>query len=284
MPFAHVGGIDHAVIMVRDLAAAAAQWTDLGFTVSPRGVHSAHVGAANHTVVFENDYVELLGVLRETEANAPSRAFLARRGDGIERLALATADAAAAADELRHAGIAATGPFAFGRPVPLPGGGEVEARFRIARWPVDVAPASVRLFVCEHLTPEAVWRPELQRHANTARRLKEIGIVAADPSADAARMAAATGGVVGTMEANGAVVVLGDGPTIVFHTLAGLRRRYPDLEAEGLPDVGAMALVLEATDIDAARRILGARAREGVAGLYVPPPQATGTLVAFETA
>jgi catechol 2,3-dioxygenase-like lactoylglutathione lyase family enzyme len=284
MPFAHVGGIDHAVIMVRDLAAAAAQWADLGFTVSTRGVHSAHVGAANHTVVLQNDYIELLGVLRETEANAPSRAFLARRGDGIERLALATADAAAAADELRHAGIAATGPFAFGRPVPLPGGGEVEALFRIARWPRDVAPASVRLFVCEHLTPGAVWRPELQRHANTARRLKEIGIVTSDPSADAARMAAATSGSAAVGEEGKVVVALPDGPAIAFQTADLLCRRYPGLDESGLPSAGAVALVLEAGDLAAARSVLGARSREGVAGPYVLPPHATGTLVAFEAA
>src|SRR5262249_4145379 len=35
-------GIDHAVVMVRDLDKAADNWKRLGFTLSPRGTHSAH--------------------------------------------------------------------------------------------------------------------------------------------------------------------------------------------------------------------------------------------------
>src|SRR3546814_4086545 len=86
-------GLDHVVIMVRDLSIGAQRWRDLGFTVSPRGTHSAHLGTGNHTIMFDDDYLELLGVLAETELNEPSRAFLARRGEGLERAAFRTADA-----------------------------------------------------------------------------------------------------------------------------------------------------------------------------------------------
>src|SRR3546814_18189475 len=75
-------GLDHVVIMVRDLSIGAQRWRDLGFTVSPRGTHSAHLGTGNHTIMFDDDYLELLGVLAETDLTDLSRAFLAPRGYG----------------------------------------------------------------------------------------------------------------------------------------------------------------------------------------------------------
>ena len=88
MALKNVVGIDHAVVVVRDLDKAAENWRRLGFTVSPRGTHSARMGSGNATIMLDPDYVELLGVLAETEHNAPTRAFLAKRGEGIERIAL----------------------------------------------------------------------------------------------------------------------------------------------------------------------------------------------------
>jgi hypothetical protein len=72
----NVIGIDHAVVVVRDLDKAAENWKRLGFTVSPRGTHSAKMGSGNYTIMLDPDYIELLGVLVETEHNAPTRAFL----------------------------------------------------------------------------------------------------------------------------------------------------------------------------------------------------------------
>ena len=70
-----IAGIDHAVVAVKDLDAAAANWKQLGFTISPRGTHSAHMGTGNYTIMLGEDYMELLGVLDATEHNAPTRAL-----------------------------------------------------------------------------------------------------------------------------------------------------------------------------------------------------------------
>src|SRR6266702_6583213 len=72
---------------LKELDKAAENWKRLGFTVSARGTHSAHMGSGNYTIMFDPDYMELLGVLTETEHNAPARSFLAKHGDGIERVA-----------------------------------------------------------------------------------------------------------------------------------------------------------------------------------------------------
>src|SRR5258708_12120581 len=79
--------MDDGVVVVGDLDKAAENWRRLGFTLSPRGTHSAKMGSGNYTIMLDPDYIELLGVLVETEHNAPARAFLAKRGEGIERIA-----------------------------------------------------------------------------------------------------------------------------------------------------------------------------------------------------
>lgn len=181
----HVLGLDHVVLAVRDLAAAADRWRALGFTVSPRGLHSEYLGTANHTVMFDDDYVELLGVVAPTPFNTPTRDFLSA-GPGLERLALRTDDAAAGLAALTGAGIAGLGPFEFRRPVSLDDGAISEAAFRVFLWPLDERPGGANVFACQHLTRETVWLKSLTGHANGARGLKRIEIVSPDPAADAA--------------------------------------------------------------------------------------------------
>src|SRR6201987_4732989 len=107
--------------MVRDLDQAAANWKRLGFTISPRGTHSAHMGTGNTTIMLDPDYIELLGVLSPTEHNAPARAFLDGR-EGIERVASTAIDSAAGAEEIRARGLTPIGPTDFERTVTMPDG------------------------------------------------------------------------------------------------------------------------------------------------------------------
>ena len=181
-----LGGVDHVVVLVRDLDLSHDTWAALGFTLSPRGVHSAHRGTGNHTIMLGPDYVELIGVLTPTDHNAPSRTRLEKR-EGIERTGFRAWDAEAAADGLRRRGIAITGPQDFARPVELPGGGMGEARFRTIQWPLDRVPAGMGIFAVQHLTPEMVWLPALQRHANTARRVLSVEVLADEPAQAACR-------------------------------------------------------------------------------------------------
>src|SRR4051794_32384150 len=148
-----IAGIDHAVVAVKDLDAAAANWQRLGFTISPRGTHSAHMGTGNYTIMLDPDYIELLGVLADTEHNAPARAFLAQR-EGIERVAFTAVDSAAGAEEIRARGFEPIGPTDFERPVAMPDGTQSAAKFRTFQWPVAEAPGGVRLFACQHKTRE----------------------------------------------------------------------------------------------------------------------------------
>lgn len=274
MALRHVIGVDHVVVAVRDLDAAAAAWRALGFTISPRGTHSAHMGSGNYTIMFGEDYLELLGVLTPTEHNAGMRAFLAER-EGLDRAAFTTDDAAAGAEELRSKGLAAVGPISFGRPVTLPAGGEAEARFQVFQWPKEERPAGLGIFACQHLTRESVWIPELQSHANGATRLLRIEVLARDPAAAAAHMARLIDREV-EQEPDGALRVASGGgrADFVFLDRARLATRHPGAALEGLPEKGGAALVIGTRDPAAAAALLGGSP-------VVAPSRATGVLLRF---
>ena len=280
MALQNVIGIDHAVVMVRDLDQAAATWKKLGFTISPRGTHSAHMGSGNYTIMLDPDYIELLGVLAPTEHNAPARAFLDKR-EGIERIAFTAVDSADGAEEIRARGYPPIGPTDFERPVTMPDGKLAAAKFRTFQWPVAEAPGGVRIFACQHKTRETVWIPELMTHANGAKRLREVLLVAEEPAKEAAHLSrmidrdAREG-------ADGSVVVPSGGnrADFVFLTKAQLGRRYPEVPLAILPERGAAGLVI-AADLAAAEQALGATAVRSGGSICVSPALANGTLLAF---
>jgi hypothetical protein len=278
----NVIGIDHAVVMVNDLDKAAETWRHLGFTISPRGTHSAHMGSGNYTIMLDPDYVELLGVLTATEHNAPARAFLDKRGEGIERIAFTAVDSTAGAEEIRARGYAPIGPIDFERPVTMPDGSLSAAKFRVFQWPVAEAPGGVRIFACQHKTRETVWIPELMRHANGAMWLQQVLIVTPDPARDAAHLSRMIDREARS-EADGAVAVPSgaDRADFVFLTRDQLARRYPQVSLAGLPERGGAGLVLASGDLAASEQALGAAGIRSGAGVCVAPSQATGTLLAF---
>jgi len=128
------------VIAVRDLDRAAADFRALGFTLTPRGHHS--IGSQNHCIMFGSTYIELLVAPQPHPWLDYYRSF----GEGLAAVALRTEDADAVAGELPGA----RAPMDLSRPV---AGGV--ARFRLVQ--IENVPY---LFVCQHLTPELVWRPQ----------------------------------------------------------------------------------------------------------------------------
>ncbi|MBR0822782.1 VOC family protein [Bradyrhizobium liaoningense] len=284
MALKNVIGIDHAVVMVQDLDKAAENYRQLGFTLSPRGTHSAHMGTGNYTIMFDPDYMELLGVLVATEHNAPARAFVDRHGEGIERIAFTAVDSAAGAEEIRARGLTPIGPTDFERPVTLPDGTISAAKFRTFMWPTAEAPGGVRIFACQHKTRETVWIPELMKHANAARRIKQTLIATPQPAQEAAHLGRLTDREA-KAEADGAVAVPsgGDRADFVYLTLDQLGKRYPGVPLAGLSERGGAALVLVSGDLTATEKALGSAAVRSGAAICVPPAKANGTLLAFVT-
>ncbi len=281
MPLKNVIGIDHAVIMVRDLDAAAANWKRLGFTISPRGTHSAKMGSGNYTIMLDPDYIELLGVLADTEHNAPARAFLAHR-EGIERIAFTAVDSADGAAEIRARGFEPIGPTDFERPVTMPDGSLSAAKFTTFQWPVAEAPGGLRIFACQHKTRETVWIPELMKHANGAQRLKQVLIVSPEPAKEAAHLVRLIDGGI-RAEPDGAIAVPSgsDRADFVFLTKEQLAKRYPEVSFAGLPERGSAGMVIATSDLAAAEKAVGDAGVRSARAVCVPPAAANGTLLAF---
>jgi len=173
-----VKGLDHVVVMVDGIDAAEAAYRRLGFQVQPRGFHRK-LGTANHLMIFDTDYFEILGVVEATEFNAERREWL-KNGGGLANVALATDGADLAFDAFKTASLNPDAPLFFDRAVEVAGRTE-HAKFRTVRIPKTNMPV-VGFFVCEHQTPQFVYRPEWARHPNGARGILGVTVIAEQPA------------------------------------------------------------------------------------------------------
>ena len=167
-----ITGIDHAIVGVRKLEAARRQWAKLGFTITPRGRHKGW-GTANYCIMFESDYVELLGIVDPAAFTNKLDRFLKIR-EGLMSLAFATDTAEEVTAALDAASIGYKGPADLSRLLELPEG-EVEPAFKLVY--LNGATPGVSSFVCQHLTRDLVWRPEWTRHANGVTGIDSMTVV-----------------------------------------------------------------------------------------------------------
>ncbi len=272
-----ITGIDHAVIVVADLAKAEANYTRLGFRPTPKG-HHTKLDTVNHCIMLDRDYFEVLAVDRPGPYNEDQRVMLAQR-EGLWALALQTDDARAAHGRLKAAGFHPTEPVDFARPVELPGR-MTEARFTVFYLEVDAVPG-LRLFLCQHYTRDVVWRPDYLGQANAAKSLAHVTLVADDPDA----AAKSYGRVFGTTPVpitGGYMVPAGQAEIRLLsaiqatHEFAGdpvLAYRHP------VP----LALGLAVSDKRAAKAALSSRSvpftESAHGGLRIPSTQANGVVI-----
>jgi hypothetical protein len=263
-----IGTIDHVVIVVGDLAPSADIYRRLGFTLSPKGVHSAALGTENHTIMLQRDYFELLAVRAPTDRNAEWRKVVSR-GGGVAGMAMATQDPHAARAHWLAAGLHPESAIKFSRLVPRPDGSTMEARFEVVS--LDEVPATgLRAFVCSQPTREAVWLPELTGHANTALAIRRITIACPDPDASAAQWQRVLPAARAVSTPTGVAMDTGR------HTLDLVRAASPEVRALGMAfavsDLTACAAAL-------ARGAIGFREQDGA--LLVAPENACNVAVAF---
>ena len=84
--------IDHVLIAVKDLKQTADVFNNLGFTVTPEGLHPGR-GSRNRLVVFENDYLELISITDPTlPLFRPNMAVFLESRQGIFIFSMGTSD------------------------------------------------------------------------------------------------------------------------------------------------------------------------------------------------
>jgi len=275
-----ITGIDHTLVGVKDLETARNLWQTLGFTVTPRGRHIGW-GTGNYCIMFESGYIELLGIVQPTEFLNGLDVFLKSR-EGLMALAFGTDDAKRLQAALQAAGIAADGPKDLKRKLELPEGEALPA-FSLL-FPDKKALPDLNAFVTQHLTPNIIRRPEWLRHANRARRLVSVTVVASDPAKTALGYLPIFGPE--RIKVSDAMTVVDTGGgAIRFVTPGGLRILYEALLP--LPDFAPpwiAAMKIEVADKNRCRDFLKDRSipvEKTGKGCLIPPEVANGCILEF---
>jgi catechol 2,3-dioxygenase-like lactoylglutathione lyase family enzyme len=262
-------GIDHLVLCVRDLQAATARYAAFGFTTTARAEHPW--GTANSLVQLDGNFLELLTVARMERIVAPApsdfsfgafnRDFLAKR-EGLSMLVFESHDARADRAAFRANGLTTYAPFDFERLAPLPDGSTAKVGFSLA-FVTDARLAEAAFFTCQQRAPEHFWKAEYQRHANGARQVVEVVMVADDPPSLADLYAGlqepaavrVRDGFMGVSTGRGAVTVIT--PAAFRHRfshdpVAGIGPRFAAYTV-AVTELGAAIAVLERHEVPHAR-------------------------------
>jgi len=268
--------LDHVVIDVRDRIDDAMHcFSALGFQLTPRGHHT--LGSANHLAMFATDYLELLGFGED----GATRTEIARFPAGLNGLVFKTTDAELVHRHAAEAGLPVLPVQSFSRPVALDGATR-DARFRTTRLDADKI-AMGRVYFCEHLTPDLVWRAEWQAHPNGARAITRVVVATADPQRTALLFRDLFGGHAVT-EHDGRQVMTAGTVQIELTPLKMVASEFGDAAAEPAGRAEYMAVLgikvrsLHET-VQQLRQVSGVRAEPR--RLVVPAAGAFNTTIAF---
>ena len=242
--------IDHLVINVlKEMDAAHDLFQQLGFTMTPRGRHT--MGSINHLMIFEKDYIELIGlpsdgtILRDELLGNPI---------GIDGLVFQSSDAEATYQILIQRNQSLLPVQSFSRPVDL-NGQKVDASFKTVRFTPGQFPAG-RIYFCQHFTPELVWRKEWQTHANETQGVAGLLVVSAAPKKDAEQYCKVSGGQL-TEGQNGEYRIAGEHYALVFIDQAAYAECYGPLVCDDHGRVSFFGVIaLKTKSLDSVRKVL----------------------------
>jgi hypothetical protein len=287
------GGIDHIVHAVRDLDAAAEFYSRAGFTVGARNRHPW--GTHNRIVQFGNNaFIELLEVAepekipphgpRSFSFGAFNRDFLRLR-EGFSMLILNSRNAADDARAFAASGIGDFEVFDFSREGKRPDGTVVKLAFSLA-FAHDKSSPQVGFAACQHHFPENLWNPAFQLHANGAKTMLGVELVADNPTDHHIFLKAFTGvndlhsssiGIKSATE-NGEVEIME--PT-AFRDLTGVA---PQASGEGMTLNALRFAVADLGAVEAQHRASRILSRRHASRLVVPPDIGFGATLIFEAA
>ena len=284
-------GLDHIVHAVRDLDAGADLYRRLGFTVGACNRHPW--GTHNHIVQLPGFFIEVLTMAEPSMLgdDGISKLFgdfngrFLEAGEGFSLLILESNDAAADARAFEAAKIGASGVLRFEREGKKPDGSPVRVAFSLAFARDALAPAH-NFAVCQQHYPENFWNPAYQQHANGVTGVAGAVMVADNPSDHHIFMSAFAGERDLLSSSAGITVTTPRGELQVVTPAA-----FSDLFGIAAPDVSEggrlAALRLTSSDMNATQASLSSGAFSPIrrmARLVVPPDQALGAALVFETA
>ena len=214
-------GIDHPLVLVRDIEAVAARYRALGFNTAPTGFHPW--GTSTSLIVLERSAIELMGIydpaLLDRDAIGGFRFgrhmadALAER-EGVSLVALYSEDAPGDRARIEARGIPAQGRIDFRRRVRVPGRDWDEAVVTLEILLDPALPRASNFLVQQH-RPELVWVPAWMSHPNGALGFAGLAYAAADPAPMVARLRGLFGDEAVRQTAEGYEAVTGKGTVTV---------------------------------------------------------------------
>ena len=181
-------GLDHLVVCVRDLDEAVKAYRNLGFTLTPRGVHP--FGTQNNLVQLDGFFLELLSIADADKIPPAGRdnfSFAAfdqnylETREGAAMLVMDSDDFRADHTAAKEKGLDTWPVFEFSRIARQPDGSTPTVSFGLNFVTHKQMPLAA-FFTCQQFAPQYFWKPEYQSHGNTAGQIIEVAIVADRPS------------------------------------------------------------------------------------------------------
>ena len=162
-----IHGIDHLVVIVKDLDQAAKDYQQLGFTVVPGGQHP--VGSRNVLISFQDgSYLEIIAFYREALDHRWWEPL--SKGERLVDFCFQTDDLRGDTKKLKDAGVAINDPGPWSRK--RPDGYEL-------KWLLSLATGShrgVAPFLIEDVTPRSERIPQQFTHANGVAGIDKVTV------------------------------------------------------------------------------------------------------------
>lgn len=283
-------GIDHLVLSTRDLERQRDLYRRLGFTLTPKAQHP--FGTANSIIQLQGCFLELLTVADEsliTEPTGDEFSFGAFNRDflsiyeGFSMLVFEGRDARADRAEFAKSNLTTYAPFDFERTARQPDGSEVTVGFSLA-FVTHADMPHFAFFTCQQHAPEYFWKPEYQKHANTAQTIADAVMVADRPT-DYARFFERLQGTGAVAIADGNITVQTARGTVTVLTPDSWRARFRFVAPPNLNKGPRFAAyTISVSDMNALRTVLNTSGLDiKTAGdrMIVKPRDAFGVLIEF---
>lgn len=174
--------LDHLLTYVPSLEAAAALFTKMGFTLSPRSSIDA-MGISNHLILMNPvgpgraNYLELMSSHDRSKLGTTMERILSGPA-GTRSMVLAAENVSKFHRRVGELGFVASEPVHARREWKIPGEPSVFPEFDVIL-PVE---APLRFNACQYYNVELYLRPEWRVHANGAKRIAKCFAVADEPA------------------------------------------------------------------------------------------------------
>ena len=286
----------HVGLATADLEATVARYELLGFTFTPishvkialkPGAEPEPLGAGNRCGIFQNNYLEIVGILDKKRWDTITRAQRGpfdidgpiSRYEGLHIMHFGTDDIEAVRERLMQQGTVCSEIARLQRNVDTPDG-ERTMYAKSIHFPPGSNPEGL-IQIAQHVTPELVLQPRYMDQPNGAKNVTEVIVCTTDPARYSAKYERYTGHR-GERSGNRWVVNPGYSRVVVVAP-EQLAEVIPGCEPPAIPFLAGFTVAT--ASLDRTRELLNKNCipfHENGERLIVRPEDARGCAVLFE--